>query len=90
MRPPSLSASTLRGIYHKIMMLYDVEVRFDCAGSHTMRPPSLSASTLRGIDRNIVMLSDVEVRFDRLAHNEAPEFVREHCAGHLPQNRDVV
>ena len=45
-------------------MLCDVEVRFDCAGSHTMRPPSLSGSTLRRIYRKLVMLCDVEVRFD--------------------------
>ena len=46
------------------MLLLDVEVRFDCAGSHKVSWRLLSASVLRGICRRFVLLLDVEVRFD--------------------------
>ena len=46
------------------MLLLDVEVRFDCAGSHKVSWRLLSASVLRGIYRRFVLLLDVEMRFD--------------------------
>ena len=61
---PALSASVLRGIYRRFVLLLDVEVRFDCAGSHKVSWRLLSASVLRGIYRRFVLLLDVEVRFD--------------------------
>ena len=48
---PTLAASILTGINRKILRLYDVEVRFDCANSRKIRPASLAASILRGIYR---------------------------------------
>ena len=41
------------------MLLLDVEVRFDCAGSHKVSWRLLSASVLRGIYRRFVLLLDV-------------------------------
>ena len=64
MRPAKLAGSILHGIHRKVVMSYDFEVRFDCAGSPKMRPASVAGSILRGFYRNIVMLYDVEVRFD--------------------------
>ena len=61
---PALSASVLRGIYRRFVLLLDVEVRFDCAGSHKVSWRLLSASVLRGIYRRFVLLLDVEMRFD--------------------------
>ena len=61
---PALSASVLRGIYRRFVLLLDVEVRFDCAGSHKVSWRLLSASILRGIYRRFVLLLDVEMRFD--------------------------
>ena len=69
-----MSGTILRDAYRKIVMLYDVEVRFDCAGSREMRPPSLSGSISRGSYRHVVMLHDAEFRFD------CAGFVREHFA----------
>ena len=46
------------------MLLLDVEVRFDCAGSHKVSWRLLSASVLRGMYRRFVLLLDVEMRFD--------------------------
>ena len=59
-----LSASVLRGIYRRFVLLLDVDVRFDCAGSHNVSWRLLSASVLRGTYRRFVLLLDVEVRFD--------------------------
>ena len=59
-----LSASVLRGIYRRFVLLLDVEVRFDCAGSRKVSWRLLSASVLRGIYRRFVLLLDVEARFD--------------------------
>ena len=56
--------SVLRGIYRRFVLLLDVEVRFDCAGSHKVSWQLLSASVLRGIYRRFVLLLDVEMRFD--------------------------
>ena len=61
---PALSASVLRGIYRRFVLLLDVEVRFDCAGSHKVSWRLLSASVLRGMYRRFVLLLDVEMRFD--------------------------
>ena len=61
---PALSASVLRGIFCRFVLLLDVEVRFDCACSHKVRCRLLSASVLRGMCRRFVLLLDVEVRFD--------------------------
>ena len=61
---PALAASVLRGIYGRFVLLLDVEVRFDCAGSHKVSWRLLAASVLRGIYRRFVLLLDVEVRFD--------------------------
>ena len=61
---PALAASVLRGIYRRFVLLLDVEVRFDCAGSHKVSWRLLAASVLRGIYRRFVLLLDVEVRFD--------------------------
>ena len=64
MRPTSLSGSILQGMCRKIVKLYDVEVRFDCTGSHKMRPVRVAGSILHCSHRKTVMLSDAEVRFD--------------------------
>ena len=65
---PALAASVLRGIYRRFVLLLDVEVRFDCAGSHKVSWRLLAASVLRGIYRRFVLLLDVEVRFDCASH----------------------
>ena len=59
-----LSASVLCGMYRRFVLLLDVEVHFDCAGSHKVRCRLLSASVLRGMYRRFVLLLDVEVHFD--------------------------
>ena len=42
--------------------MVDVEMRFDCAGSHKVRCRLLSASVSRGIYRRFLLLLDVERR----------------------------
>ena len=44
------------GIYCRFVLLLDVEVRFDCAGSHKVRCRLLSASVSRGIYRRFLQL----------------------------------
>ena len=61
---PSLSGSILR-IYHKIVMLYDVEVRFDCASSRRLAQNEARQSGCEhfawyGTYYRTVMLYDVE------------------------------
>ena len=51
-------------MYRRFVLLLDVEVRFDCAGSHKVKCLFLLASVLRGMYRRFVLLLDVEVRFD--------------------------
>ena len=57
-----LAASVLR-IYRRFVLLLDVEVRFDCAGSHKVSWRLLSASVSRGISCRFLLLLDVK-RFD--------------------------
>ena len=99
---PALAASVLRGIYRRFVLLLDVEVRFDCAGSHKVSWRLLSASVLHGFYRRFVLLLDVEVRFDcagshtvswrlrRLAQSELATSVRERFAWYLPQIRALA
>ena len=67
--PSNVAGSMLRGICRNIVLLYDGEVCFDCAGSRKMRPASLAVSILHGSYRNIMMLYDVEVRFGNTARD---------------------
>ena len=85
---PALSASVfLRGICRRFVLLLDVEVRFDCAGSRKVRCRLLSASVLRVCNyRRFVLLLDVEVRFDS-AQSEVSTSVRERFAWYVPQIR---
>ena len=64
------------------MLLLDVEIRFDCAGSHKVSWRLLSASVSRGIYRRFLLLLDVEVRFDCAgSHILLDVEVRFDCAG---------
>ena len=51
-------------MYRRFVLLLDVEMRFDCAGSQKVRCRLLSASVSRGMYRRFVLLLDVEMRFD--------------------------
>ena len=82
-------ASILRGTYRRIAMLYDVEDRFDCAGSHKMRRASKHLAWYLPLHRDVVRCRSA-FRLRRLAQNEARECGRELFAWFFPEPRDVV